>query len=123
MPPLQIAERRVDDVTFLALRGRVVPEEGDTALRDTVDRLIREGRTDIVVDLHDVTYIDSCGIGTLVAKCVSLRRVGGDLKLLCPSNRCRRMLEVTRLIEAVFDVYDTEEAALRRPAAQHHRSA
>lgn len=123
MPPLQIAERRVGGVTFLTLDGRIVLEEGDTTLRDRVDALIREGRIDVVLDLHGVTYIDSCGIGTLVAECVSLRKVGGDLKLLCPSHRCRRMLEVTGLIEAVFEVCETEEAALNSVAAHHRASA
>ena len=120
MPPLQIVERRVGDVTFLTLSGRIVLEEGERALRDTIDGLIREGRLDVVLDLHDVTYVDSCGIGTLVAKCVSLRKAGGDLELLCPSHRCRRMLEITGLLEAVFDVCESEADALSHVAARHH---
>jgi anti-sigma B factor antagonist len=120
--PLQIVERRVGDVTFLTLSGRIVLEEGVAALGRAVDALVQEGRLDVVLDLHDVTYIDSCGIGTLVAKCVSLRKAGGDLELLCPSDRCRRMLEVTGLLEAVFDVCESEAAALSHAAARHHAS-
>jgi anti-anti-sigma factor len=120
--PLQIVERRVGSATFLTLTGRIVLEEGDSALRDTIDGLIREGRTDVVLDMHDLTYIDSCGIGTLVAKCVSLRKAGGDLELLCPSHRCRHMLEVTGLLEAVFDRCESEEEALAS-LARHHASA
>jgi anti-sigma B factor antagonist len=121
MPPLKIVERRVGSATFLTLTGRIVLEEGETALRNTIDDLIREGRTDVVLDLHEVTYIDSCGIGALVAKCVSLRKAGGDLELLCPSSRCRRMLELTGLLEAVFDLCESEEAALQS-LARHHPS-
>jgi anti-anti-sigma factor len=120
--PLQIIERRVGTATFLTLTGRIVLEEGDIALRDKIDDLIREGRTDVVLDLHDVSYIDSCGIGTLVAKCVSLRKAGGDLELLCPSNRCRHMLELTGLLDAVFDLCESEEEALAS-LARHHASA
>jgi anti-sigma B factor antagonist len=123
MPPLQIVERRVGPVTFLTLKGRIVLEEGEAEVRGQIDGLIQEGRLDVVLDLHDVTYIDSCGIGALVAKCVSLRKAGGDLTLLCPSNRCRRMLEVTGLLEAVFDVYESDEAALADITARHSTSA
>ena len=123
MPPLQIAERRVGNVTFLALAGRLILEEGENPLRERVDELIREGRIDVVVDLHDVTYIDSCGVGALVAKCVSLRKAGGDLMLLCPSERCRHTLEITGLLRQVFEVCATEEAALDRLAARHAASA
>lgn len=119
MPPLQIAERRVGDVTFLTLAGRLILDEGENPLRAKIDALIREGRTDVVVDLHDVTYLDSCGVGALVEKCVSLRKAGGDLMLLCPSERCRHTLEITGLLLRVFEVYETEDAALSRFATRH----
>ena len=122
MPPLQIVERRVGEVTFLTLAGRLILDEGENPLRERIDALIREGRTDVVVNLHDVTYLDSCGIGALVAKCVSLRKAGGDLKLLCPSDRCRRVLEITGLMLRVFEVYQTEEEVLGRVAARHAAS-
>jgi anti-anti-sigma factor len=122
MPPLQIAERRVGDVTFLTLAGRLILEEGENPLRAQIDALIRERRIDVVVDLHDVTYLDSCGVGALVEKCVSLRKAGGDLMLLCPSERCRRTLEITGLLLRVFEVHDTEDAALNRFAARHGTS-
>ena len=76
MPPLQIAERRVGDVTFLTLAGRLILDEGENPLRARIDALIRERRIDVVLDLHDVTYLDSCGVGALVEKCVSLRKAG-----------------------------------------------
>ena len=108
---------------FLSLTGRLVLEDGDVALRNRIDALVSEGRRDVVLDLHNLTYIDSCGIGTLVAKCVSLRKVGGDLALLCPSQRCRRMFELTGLLETVFDLCESEEEAISRLAARHHASA
>jgi anti-anti-sigma factor len=123
MPPLQIAERRIGNVTFLALTGRLILEEGENPLRERVDALIREGRIDVVVDLHDVSYMDSCGVGALVEKCVSLRKTGGDLVLLCPSERCRRALEITGLLRQLFEVCATEEAALDRLTTRHATSA
>jgi anti-anti-sigma factor len=123
MPRLQIAERRADDVTFLTLAGRLILDEGENPLRARIDALIREGRRDVIVDLHAVTYLDSCGVGALVEKCVSLRKAGGDLMLLCPSDRCRRTLEIAGLLLRVFEVYDSEDAALSCLAARHSASA
>ena len=123
MPPLRIAERRVGDVTFLALAGRLILDEGEGPLREAIDALIRQGRVDIVVDLHDVTYIDSCGVGALVAKCVSLRKAGGDLILLHPSERSHHTLEIAGLLGRVFEECDSADAAPRLFAARHRTSA
>ena len=111
MPHMHISERRVGDVTILTLKGRLVLEEGDAPLREHIDALIREGRVAIVLNAHDVTYMDSCGIGALVAKYVSLRQRGGSLKLVSPSRRFQHLLDVTHLV-SVFDTYDSEEAAV-----------
>ena len=111
MSQLAISERRIGAVTVLALDGRLVLEEGEGPLRDRIDALVREGRIDIVLNLHDVTFMDSCGIGTVVGKFVTLRRRGGHLKLVCPSQRCRHVLEITHLLP-VFEVFETDEAAV-----------
>jgi anti-anti-sigma factor len=109
---LNISERRIDEVTVLTLAGRLVLDDGDATLRERVGALVREGRTQIVLNLHDLTYMDSCGIGVLVDLYHSLRQRGGHLKLVCPSDRCRRVLALTHLL-TVFDPYESEEAALR----------
>ena len=70
-------ERRVGDVTILELEGRLVLDEGDIALRDYVNRLVAEGRVKIVLDLRNVTRLDSAGIGMLVSKYLSTRKGGG----------------------------------------------
>jgi anti-sigma B factor antagonist len=113
MSRMQIAERRVGGVTVLKLKGRLVLEEGDVPLRERIDALIQEGRVDIILNLHDVNYIDSCGVGSVVAKFLSVRRRGGDLKLVSLSERCRHVLEITGLLPILAPL-DSEDEALRR---------
>jgi anti-sigma B factor antagonist len=116
MSGLEISERQVGDVMILTLAGRLVLGDGDVRLRECVDAHIRAGRLDIVLNMHDVTYVDSCGIGALVAKYVTLHNRGGHLKLVCPSERCRHVLAVTHLLP-VLECYPSEDAALRSLAA------
>ena len=111
-PPLQITERRIGDLTVLTLAGRLILDEGDLPLPKRIDALIHESRIDIVLNLHDVVYMDSCGVGALVAEYVSLRRRGGHLKLVCPSARCSHVLAITHLLP-IFEIYQTEDDAIR----------
>ena len=67
-PRITISERRIGDVTILDLHGRLVFDEGDTSSAERIDRLIQQGRLQIVVNLQDVSYIDSAGVGALVSK-------------------------------------------------------
>ena len=107
----QIAERDIGNVTVVALNGQLVLGDGDPTLREHMTALVARGRTQIVLNLHDVTYIDSCGIGTLVDEFNALRRSGGDLKLVCPSPRCEHVLKLTHLL-AVFERYESDAAAV-----------
>lgn len=111
VPPLQIVERRVGDVTILRLKGKLELYEGDAILRDHVDGLAGEGRINVVLDMTDVTRMDSAGIGMLVAKYVTLKNRGGMLRLLNLTDRTSRLLHVTRL-ETVFEIFDREDAVL-----------
>ncbi len=111
MPRMQVSERRVGSVTVLDLKGRLVLEEGVPLLRERIERLVAEGRKDILVNLGEVTYVDSCGIGLLIAKLVSVRRTGGDVRLMRLTPRSRHLLEITKLLE-VFRVYDSEDEAI-----------
>lgn len=113
MSRIQIDERRVGDVTALTLSGRLVLDEGDAPMRERIDALVQEGRVDIILNLQNVNYIDSCGVGSVVAKFLSVRRRGGDLKLVCLSERCRHVLEITGLIPILAPL-DSEEEALRK---------
>ncbi|HSL24134.1 MAG TPA: STAS domain-containing protein [Vicinamibacterales bacterium] len=109
---LQISERRTGDVTVVALAGRLVIDTGARVFQEHVDRLLQEGRVKLVVCLRDVSYVDSGGVGMLVAKYLSARRNGGDLKLVCLSSRACHVLGIAGLLR-VFAVFDTEEAAVR----------
>jgi anti-sigma B factor antagonist len=109
---MELTEREVGDVTVLNLKGRLVFEEGDTPLRVTIDDLVAHGRTKLVIDLQGVTYMDSAGLGMLVAKYVSVHKRGGDVKLLHPTSRCMELLRITHLRE-VFELYDSENDAVK----------
>ena len=106
-----MAERRVGGVTVVKVTGRLVLGDGDQSLCKRIGALIEEGETRIVLNVHEVSYIDSCGIGVLVANFVSVRARGGILKLVCPSERCRRILQLTHLLP-LFEVYESDEAAI-----------
>ena len=111
MDHFQMAERHVADVTVLTLTGRLVLGDGDQTLCKRIGALIQEGATRIVLNIHDVSYIDSCGIGMLVGTFVSVRSRGGMLKLVCPSERCHHVLQLTHLLP-VFDIYESDEDAV-----------
>ena len=114
---MTMTERWVGDVTILDLKGRLVLDDGDALLRTRVNGLIDQARLKIVINMQDVTYMDSCGVGALVEKYVSLRRLGGDLKLLRLTPRSQRILEITRLL-GVFETFDTEPDAVASFAAE-----
>jgi anti-anti-sigma factor len=106
-----VSERRSGGVTVLDLKGRLVLEEGVPVLRAAIDRLLAAGHTDLVLNLRDITYVDSCGIGLLIAKLVSVRRGGGDVRLVNLTPRSHHLLEITRLLD-VFRVFASEQDAL-----------
>ncbi len=110
-PSMTLTERRLGDVTVLDLTGRLILEEGDSVLRDCLNRLIEEGRFKIVLNLGEVSYIDSCGIGVLIAKFVSFRRKGGDVRLLHVTSRSMHLLEISKLVN-VFRKFDSEADAV-----------
>ena len=109
---LKIVESRAGDVTVLRLTGRLELEDGDFVFRDHVNGLIAEGRVKIVLDLNDVTRIDSAGIGMLVSKYLSTQNRGGTIKLLHLTRRSDHLMDITRLA-TVFEIFDQEEDAVR----------
>jgi anti-sigma B factor antagonist len=118
---MQIVERDVDDVTILQLHGRMVMDEGDVPLRQDIQALAKDGRVKIVIDMADVSRLDSAGIGSLVSSYLTVHRHGGDIKLLHLTDRASQLLRLTKLAE-VFEIYDSEEAALASfgPASERH---
>ena len=109
---LKITESRAGDVTILHMTGRLELEEGDLVFRDHVNRLIAEGRVNILLDLKDVTRIDSAGIGMLVSKYLSTQNRGGTIKLLQLTRRSDHLMDITRLA-TVFEIFEDEADAVR----------
>ena len=109
---MKIAEAQSGDVTILRLSGRLELEDGDLVFRDYVNRLVDAGRVKIVLDLKDVSRIDSAGLGMLVSKYLSTRNRGGTIKLVCLTSRSDHLMDITRL-GTVFEIFDEEADALR----------
>jgi anti-sigma B factor antagonist len=110
--------RQVNDVIVIDLQGRIVLGDGSVALRDAVRDLVVKGHTKILLNLAEVSYIDSSGIGELVAAFTTVANKSGQLKMLNLTKRVKDLLQITKLY-TVFDVHDNEVHALRSfsPAA------
>jgi anti-sigma B factor antagonist len=102
----------VGDVTVVDVAGRITLGEGSSALRDTLRELVTKGQKKILLNLGDVTYIDSSGIGELVSGFTTVTNSGGQLKLLGLNKRVKDLLQITKLY-TVFDVHEEEAGAIR----------
>ncbi len=105
------SNRQVNGVTVVDMSGRITLGEGSVILRDTVRDLLSKGNKKILLNLGDVTYIDSSGIGELVSAFTSVRNQGGELKLLNLTKKVQDLLQITKLY-TVFDVKDDEATAI-----------
>jgi len=108
---MKASTRQIDGVTVVDLSGRITLGEGSVILRDTVRDLIGKGEKKILLNLGDVTYIDSSGIGELVSAFTTVRNQGGELKLLKLTKKVHDLLQITKLY-TVFDVKDDEALAI-----------
>jgi anti-sigma B factor antagonist len=109
---MQIEERTIGDVVVLDVKGRVQLGEGDEMLKDKVNSLLNQGRKKIVLNLAEVPYIDSAGLGEVVRTFTTVSRQGGQLKLLNLTKRITDLLAITKLL-TVFDTYDSEQDAVQ----------
>jgi len=109
---MQIEERAVGDVVILDLKGRITLGEGDELLKDKVNSLVNQGRKKIVLNLADVPYVDSAGLGEVVRTYTTVSRQGGSLKLLNLTKRITDLLSITKLL-TVFETFDSEPDAVR----------
>ena len=109
---MQIEERVVNDVTILDLKGKITLGEGDEALKDKINSLLMQEKKRILLNLADVPYIDSAGLGEIVRTYTTVSRQGGKLKLLNLTKRIQDLLAITKLL-TVFETYDSEEEAVR----------
>src|SRR5438445_9638408 len=108
---MKTSTRQVNGVTVVDLTGRITLGEGSVVLRDTVRDLLSKGNKKILLNLGDVTYIDSSGIGELVSAFTTVRNQGGELKLLKLTKKVHDLLQITKLY-TVFDVKDDEAVAI-----------
>lgn len=108
---MKASSRQVDGVIIVDLSGRITLGEGSVVLRDTVKDLSTQGNKKILLNLGNVTYIDSSGIGELVSAFTSVRNAGGDLKLLNLTKKVHDLLQITKLY-TVFDILDDETSAV-----------
>ncbi len=109
---MQITERTVGDVMVLDVKGKITLGEGDELLKDKVNSLINQGQRKIVLNLADVPYLDSAGLGEVVRAYTTVSRQGGALKLLNLTKRITDLLAITKLL-TVFETYDTEQEAVQ----------
>jgi anti-sigma B factor antagonist len=112
MAELDLKERQAGDVTILDLSGDVRMGEGSIALRDAIRNLGEQGKKKVLLNLAGVKYVDSSGIGELIANYTTISRQGGQLKLLKLTDRVQNLLVITKLL-TVFDAYDDEAEALK----------
>src|SRR5690349_15217491 len=109
---LVLKARRLDDVIILDLSGRITIGEGTLVLRDHIKKLLDAGHRKFLLNLADVDYIDSSGLGELVTAFTAVRNYEGQLKLLNLTRRVHDLLQITKLL-TVFDVFNNETEALK----------
>jgi anti-sigma B factor antagonist len=108
---LKMTNREVDGVSVVALDGRIVLGEESNALREKVKSLLAEGKKKIVLNMNNITFIDSAGLGTLVAAHHSAKSQGSSLRLSHLGSKFQEVLQITKLL-TVFEVFDTEAEAV-----------
>src|SRR6478609_4837488 len=109
---MKASNRQINGVTVVDMSGRITLGEGSVVLRESIRDLVAKGQKKILLNLGDVTYIDSSGIGELVSAFTTVRNQGGELKLLNLTKKVHDLLQITKLY-TVFDVKDDEAAAIK----------
>jgi anti-sigma B factor antagonist len=109
---MQISERNNGGVVVLDLKGKITLGEGDELLKDKVNSLVNQGQKKIVLNLAEVPYIDSAGLGEIVRTYTTVSRQGGSLKLLNLTKRITDLVSITKLL-TVFETFDSENEAVR----------
>ena len=108
---MKIEMRTVKDVRILDCSGKITLGEGTMAVRNTVRDILKDNGKKIILNLANVNYIDSSGIGELVSTYTTVTNNGGQLKLLSLTKKIHELLQITKLL-TVFQVFDSEEAAV-----------
>jgi anti-sigma B factor antagonist len=108
---MDIKERVVKGVSILDLSGKIVLGEGDVQVKERIKDLMADGQRRVLLNLAEVNYIDSAGLGTLISSYTTAKREGGSLKLVNLTKRIQDLLAITKLI-TVFETFDSEAEAL-----------
>ena len=108
---MDIKERVVESVSILDLSGKIVLGEGDVQIKERIRDLLSDGQRKILLNLGDVSYIDSAGLGSLISSYATTKREGGQLKLVNLTKRVQDLLAITKLI-TVFDTFESEKEAV-----------
>ena len=110
---MEISERKSGDVVIVDVSGRItLADGGDTVLKDKVRSLVQQGHKKLLLNLGNVSYVDSAGLGELVQSYATVNKNGGALKLLNVTRRIKDLLSITKLL-TVFDTFDNEAEAVR----------
>jgi len=109
---MQIDERAVGEITILDLKGKITLNEGDEVLKDKINSLIMQGKKKILLNLAEVPYIDSAGLGEIVRTYTTVSRQGGQLKLVNLTKRITDLLMITKLL-TVFETFEVEQDAIK----------
>jgi len=109
---MQISERTSGDVVVLDVKGRITLGDGDELLKDKVNQLVGAGKKKIILNLAEVPYVDSAGLGEIVRTYTTVSRQGGKLKLLNLTKRIQDLLAITKLL-TVFETYESEPDAVK----------
>jgi len=104
---MHISERTIGDVVVVDVSGKITLGEGDTILKDKLRSLVQQGQLKLLLNLADVTYVDSAGLGAIVQSYTTVTKQGGGLKLVNPTKRIHDLLAITKLL-TVFDTFDNE---------------
>ncbi|HWZ97751.1 MAG TPA: STAS domain-containing protein [Candidatus Dormibacteraeota bacterium] len=108
---IKMTNREVDDVSVVTLDGRIVLGDESNSFREKLKSMIAEGKKKIVLNMADIKYIDSAGLGTLVAAHLSAKTQGASVRLCNLGKKFHEVMQITKLL-TIFDVYDTEAAAI-----------
>ena len=119
---IDVSTHQSDGIAVVGLRGRITLGEGTEALRDTVRDLLSKGQNRILLNLGEVNYIDSSGIGELVSAFTAAKKQGGEVKLLNLTKKVHDLLHITKLY-TVFDVKDDEASAVASFGSSQERIA
>jgi anti-sigma B factor antagonist len=109
---MQLSERRIGDVVIVDVAGKItLGDGGDQALKDKMRSLVQQGHAKLLLNLGDVSYVDSAGLGEIVQSYATVNKNGGSLKLLNVTKRLKDLLSITKLL-TVFDTFDSEAEAV-----------